>query len=350
MQWTLFATLYDNIAPPMLTAVAAMIGALQTWVAPVLRDSILLFVVLKLLWGAVRRNIEPISEVQALAVQGMVVLYLATSAAGYSLYISDLLLNGLSQQIGNALAGAVGNRAVSGGLFDELWNKAFVAGLAVYRNLPWSVAGLGLVAVVVLYWVGAIFGIAFAFLVWMRAFVFVALLVGLGPLFVGLWLFPLTRGWFFGWLNTTMSSVVLQILSTGLLTLILGTTTRILAVLAATAGGASNTANEISQVQMLLGGIVLFAACGWLALQLPGIAASITHGFTGFGHFKTGLFEGGGQSPPTSPPPQSPPASPPPAPGRSVPMGASGSPIPPPPPLPPTFRPIAPGPSLSNRS
>lgn len=348
MQWTLFATLYENIAPPMLDAVAAMITALQAWIAPVLRDSILLFVVLKLLWGTVKRDMEPISEFQAMAVQGMVVMYLATSAAGYGLYFSDLLLNGVSQQIGNALAGAIGNRTVSGGLFDELWNKAFVAGLAVYRNLPWTVAGFGLVWVVVLYWVGAAFGIGFAFLVWMRAFVFVALLVGLGPLFAGLWYFPLTRGWFFGWLNTTMSSVVLQILSTGLLTLILGATTRILAVLAATTGGASSRANEISQVQMLLGGIVLFAGCGWLALQLPGIAASITHGFTGFGHFKTGLFNGGGSPPAPSAPPA--PAAQAPAPAtRSVPMGAQGSPIPAPPPLPPTFRPMAPGPSISNR-
>lgn len=311
MQWALFATLYDNIAPMMIQSVDAMIRVLSVWIGPVMRDAALVFIVLKLLGGALKGSMEPISEFQYLAVTGMVAVYLASTVAGYNLYVRDFLLNGLDVQIANALTGATGSRTVTGGAFDELWNRAWVAGLVVYRNLPWSVAGLGLVAVVVLYWVVAMASIMLAFLVWMKAFVFVALLVGLGPLFVGLWFFPLTRGLFTGWLNSTLAAILLKIMSVALLSLVLGAMTRILAMLAATTGGRATGANEIAQLQMLFGGMALFGICGFLALQLPGLAASITHGFAGYGHMRGGLSDGfgrrGGGS--SGPAPSAPPAS-----------------------------------------
>ncbi len=324
MQWALFATLYDNIAPTMIQSVDAMIGILVNWIGPLLRDAAVVFIVLKLLGGALKGGVEPITEFQFLAVTGMVAVYLASTVAGYNLYVRDFLLNGIDVQIGNALAGATGNRVVTGAMFDELWNRAWVAGLVVYRNLPWSVAGLGLVAVVVLYWCVAMACIMLAFLVWMKAFVFVALLVGLGPLFVGLWFFPLTRGWFVGWLNTTMAAILLKIMSVALLSLVLGAMTRILAMLAATTGGRTTGANEIAQLQMLFGGMALFGICGFLAIQLPGLAASITHGFAGYGHIaRGGLGDGsrgrgggGSGSQPDAPSASSPapaPAAPPPS-------------------------------------
>lgn len=339
MQWTLFATLADNILPPFTGQLDGMIRVLQAWIGPVMRDAVLVFLVLKLLGGAIRRNIEPISEIQATAILGMVAISLASTAAGYGPYARDIALNGLSRELGNLLAGVSGSRAITGAMFDELWNKAYVAGLAVYANLPWSVAGLGLMAVVWLYWAASIAAIMLAFAVWMKAQIFIALLVGLGPLFIGLWIFPLTRAWFFGWLNTTMASVILQVLIVALLSLSLGATTRLLAQLAATTGpGSFNRANEIVQLQMLFGGMALFGFCGWLAVQLPGVAASLTHGFTGFGHVPTIPLGRGGEraDPPRTDPPA--PAS---SPNRSVP---AGSPNLPPPPI---VRPPPPGPSMS---
>lgn len=297
MEWALFATLYTNIAPPMIAATDVMIGILTNWIGPVIRDAAILFIVLKLLGGALKGGMEPISEFQFLAVTGMVAVYLASTVAGYTMYVRDFLLNGIDVQIANALAGVTNSQAVSGAAFDELWNRAWVAGLVVYRNLPWSVAGLGLVAVVVLYWVVAMAGIMLAFLVWMKAFVFVALLVGLGPLFVGLWFFPLTRGWFMGWLNTTMAAILLKIMSVALLSLVLRAMTLTLTALAATSGGRATGANEIAQLQMLFGGMALFGFVAFLSIQLPGLASAICHGFAGHSHMALGrLGMGGGGS------------------------------------------------------
>lgn len=291
MNWTIFATVFTYVDAPMAAAVNGLAAALSGYVGPVLKAALALYVFVSLLWSGLSGDQRAVSKAEEIIIGGAFALAFASEMAVYTPYVRNLAVNGLSREIGNLMTGAVGNRPVSGALFDEVWNKAYLAGVAVYRNLPWSVAGLGLCAVVVLYWIVAVFAIAFGFLVWLKAYVFLSVLIGVGPLFVGLFIFPWTRGWFFGWLNTTAASLVLQILTVALVTLLIGAQTRILLILS---NEVANRGNEIVQLQMLFGGMVLFVTCGWLALQLPGAAASITHGFAGFGHMAVSLPNFGG--------------------------------------------------------
>lgn len=282
MQWTLFATLFDNIGPPVIAAVDGLIRVLQGWVRPVILAGLLLYVPGRLMWASLRGNGDgSLNDMLTDLVAGGIFLYLATEVAGYGPYVRNVLLNGVSSEIGRLLVGLDGNRPVSGAIFDEIWNRAWVAGLAAYRNLPWSMAGFGLAILIVVYWFISIIGILVAFVVWLTSFVMVALLVGLGPLFMAMFAFPWTRGIAWGWLRTTISNVLLQVFAVALLTLLLGAITRILAQIYATTG-VNTAANEIMQLQMLLGGSVVFLTSAWLAYQMPGAAASIAHGFTGF--------------------------------------------------------------------
>lgn len=320
MQWNLFAALFDQVGPPVVGSVDAMISVLQAWVRPVLLAGLLLYVPGRLMWASVRGNVgNPFGDLEANLIAGAIFLYMATEAAAYGPYVRNVLLNGVSTEVGRALVGSLGNRPISGALFDEVWNRAWVSGLAAFRNLPWSMAGFGLSIVVVVYWFVSIVGILVAFIVWLSSYVMCALLVGMGPLFIGLFAFPWTRGIAWGWLRTTLANVVLQVFAVALLTLVLGAMTRILAQLYATTG-IGGVRNEITQLQMLMGGVVVFLACGWLAYQLPGAAAAITHGFTGFGHMPSGFGfgRGDGAAPPAdqtaSGGPQQQGAAPPPAP------------------------------------
>ncbi|MDT8315413.1 type IV secretion system protein [Roseomonas mucosa] len=279
--WDIFTRLYDLVAIPLLTGVDAMIAAMTGWVAGWLKVALVVYVTGRLMWQALVQNGEPLSEVERLIVMGAAAVALVTTVGGYGPWARDVLLNGLGPEVGRALAGALGERPVTGGLFDEIWGKAWVSGLAIYRSLPWSIAGLGLCIIVVFYWIIAVFAIAIAFLVWMKAFIILALLVGVGPIFAGLWVFPLFRHMAIGWLNTVFANIVLQILSTALLALLLSAETQLLSQVA-TLAAAGGMANEIRGVQMLLAGMVLFVACGWITYQLPGIASAITGGFAGY--------------------------------------------------------------------
>ncbi|TCZ54616.1 type IV secretion system protein [Roseicella aquatilis] len=279
--WDIFSRLYDLVAIPLLTGVDAMIAAMTGWVAGWLKLALVVYVTGRLLWQALVQNGEPLSEVERLVVMGAAAVALVTTVGGYGPWARDVLLNGLGPEVGRALAGALGERPVTGGLFDEIWGKAWVSGLAIYRSLPWSIAGLGLCIIVVFYWIIAVFAIAIAFLVWMKAFIVLALLIGVGPVFAGLFVFPLFRHMAIGWLNTVFASIVLQVLSTALLALLLTAETQLLAQVA-TLTATGGMANEIRGVQMLLAGMVLFVACGWITYQLPGIAAAVTGGFAGF--------------------------------------------------------------------
>nr|WP_281419649.1 type IV secretion system protein [Falsiroseomonas tokyonensis] len=314
---------------------------MTSWVASWLKVALVVYVTGRLMWQALVQNGEPLSEVERLVVMGAAAVALVTTVGGYGPWARDVLLDGLGPEVGRALAGSLGNRPVTGPLFDEIWGKAWVSGLAVYRSLPWSIAGLGLCIIVVFYWIIAVFAIAIAFLVWMKAFIILALLVGVGPIFAGLFVFPLFRHMAIGWLNTVFANIVLQILSTALLALLLSAETQLLSQVA-TLANAGGMANEIRGVQMLLAGMVLFVACGWITYQLPGIASAITGGFSGFAlpylrsYGRGGSGGGSGLPPPGGLP--------------SPPQPVSGSAFPGPIPLTLPRPPLGPaGPSMSNR-
>lgn len=299
--WTIFASLFDQIGPVVLSSTDAMATALQAWVRQYIIAGVTLFVLASLVCASVHGKTDnPLNDAVWQTLIGAFALYLAGGMAGYGPMVRDILLNGISREIGMAMSSSLGNRPVSGALFDEIWNRAWLAGLAVFRNLPWSGAGIALGGLVVLYWLIAIIATVVAFMVWLQSYLFVAVLVGVGPIFVGLFAFPWFRGIFWGWLRTALANVVLQILAVALLTLLLGAMTRIMAILAVPPVG---IVNEISQLKTLLGGVVLFLGCGWLAAQLPGTAAAITHGFTGYGHMPRG-GNGPGSGAPNQTPPQ----------------------------------------------
>jgi len=149
--WDIFSRLYDLVAIPLTAGVDAMIAAMTGWVAGWLKVALVVYVTGRLMWQALVQNGEPLSEVERLVVMGAAAIALVTTVGGYGPWARDVLLNGLGPEVGRVLAGALGNRPVTGPLFDEIWGKAWVSGLAIYRSLPWSIAGLGLCIIVVFY-------------------------------------------------------------------------------------------------------------------------------------------------------------------------------------------------------
>lgn len=321
MQWDVFSVIHGNVARPLLAAMDALALACQAWVGPNLKNGLLLYFTGRLAIAALRRDVRPLVEWEYAAVAGAMALYMASSATGYATFVRSVVIDGLGRDLAGALSGRSGI-PVTAGAFDGLWGRAWASGVAVYRNIHWSVSGmgpaLGLSLLVVFYWIAALLATGLGFFLWMFADVATALLVGVGPLFVGLWLFPLTRPLFWGWFGCTMASVVLKLLLIAMVGIAIGAMTVVLGMVAGVAQRASAGANELAPIQTLLGSLVLFLTFGGITTQIPGIASTIGGGFAGFGTGAGGggsaaapqdaMGDGGGAQPPQAPQPSQPPA------------------------------------------
>ena len=349
MEWEQFSAVFAQIGPPLAAAQDALAASLMGWVRPWLQGGVLLYLVGLLLWRAIKGRGDPLTEAEEVLVTGAVAVTFATSAAWFGPYVRDLVLVDWIQGISARIAGISAGGTLSAAMFDAAWNKAWVAGLAFYKNIPWSMAGLGLLAILIIFWAAAAAATVLGFVVWLKATVLATVLLGFGPLFVGLFAFPWTRRWFWGWVNTLASNVVLSLLAFGMVALLLTAQTRVITLILVDVQtntgrgflGLQSAANEFNQAKMLFGGAIIYLVCGWVALQLPGTAASITHGFAGYGNLAVGLpglgnlagrgadTNGGGGSGDTSSAHAAPPPSAPAAPA-------------------PVAHPPPPGPSLSN--
>lgn len=304
--WTGFADLFAQIEPFVRASVDAIIGALMGYVRPTLQWGLIAYLAGRMLWKAVNRDGEPLSEMEALLIKGAIALYVAANASAYTGTVRDLLLYGLPSEVNAAISGATGEPPITAAVFDDVWNKAWAAGAAIMRNLSWSDVTLSIL--VALFLVVAMLSVLAAFVIWLKAFIFLSLLVAVGPLFIGLFLFPVLRGLCRGWFAAVMSNVILQILTVAMLSILLGAETRLVAQIASLHRASGNV---VAQAQLLFAMAAVFVCCGFLSVQLPGLANTISHGFAsdaGFlgRWFGTPMPGGGGSAAPIAWRPQAP--------------------------------------------
>jgi type IV secretion system protein VirB6 len=274
MNWNFFATLYTGINSPIQDFVGVVIAAVTGYVTPILRVLIVVYVAGMATIATLNPSQEPVTNWLRHLIRAALVYFIVSSAANFDQYFGTLFLTTLPTEIGNAISGAAGTHSITGGAFDTVWNKAWTAGLVVYKNLPWSIKGMALEFLVVLYWLVAIATIGVGFLIFLSAHVMLVLVIAVGPLCICCFLFPSSRRFFDGWIGTSVALVLTQILSIVLLSLLIDTENATIAQIASdNAGG-----NEIAQLQLLLYGVVMFIMCALLASQLPGIATGIAGG------------------------------------------------------------------------
>jgi type IV secretion system protein VirB6 len=281
MTWTLFAIILAQIEPFLATATDGISAALVTYVSPLLSVGMIAYVGSNLLLNSVSPQGEPFGPVlrQVAIVVGVWIAFLGVGH--YTYLVHDFLQVGLPASIERVITGAAGGEALGANSFDAIWNTALVAGLKVYKSLPWT--AIGLQFVVVLYWFVALIAIGIGFLIFLVSLVMISLLVAIGPIFVFLIVFPFTAEMFTSWLRGMSSMIVLKLLVVILLTILTRVENTIIAQIASGSlgnGGAAVGGNavEIGQLLMLLGGVMLFFITGVIASMLPGMAQSLTGG------------------------------------------------------------------------
>ena len=155
--------------------------------------------------------------------------------------------------------------------------KAWRAGLEVWRTLGWQ--DVAEKAVVAIFWLAAIISTVITFAIWLISRVLLALFIAIGPLLIGLVLFPATRSIFERWIGLLISCVILQITTTVLLFIVLGVEQLVVGKVVL-----MGSVDPMAMIQVLLAGVIFFAVAGYVAWQLPGVASSLAGGL----HFHVG--------------------------------------------------------------
>ena len=116
------------------------------------------------------------------------------------------------------------------------------------------------------------------FAIWFLSHVLLALFVAIGPLLIGLVLFPATRAIFERWIGAMISCVILQVFTVIMVTLTISVEAEIVEQIRAYTG-----TNPFEQIQMLFCAVIFFVFAGIIAFQLPGAATALAGGM----HFHT---------------------------------------------------------------
>ncbi len=269
MNWTLFADIAKQTEDPLLKAVSGVTDTLISGVAGPFKAAMILYVAMVGLMIVSGRMTEPVRDAWGRLAKGAAVAFFLTAGA-YNQYVRDLFLNGIPNDIVNAITGAAGG-SVDAAAFDHVWNKAFAGGLAVWKNL--GRFDFGLMFIIGLYWLAAAVATSFGFLVWLASHILLGLFVAIGPLIVGMFLFPATRSIFERWIGALLSMIFLQVFIVTLLVVLIGAENTLLANVTSAGGG-----NPMAQIQVLFGAIILFIIASVVVVQLPGAATALAGG------------------------------------------------------------------------
>ena len=285
MNWTLFAWLFDHLDTPAVAFVNEAVAALSAHVAPIMRWGIVAYVAGQMIIVAYSPSSEPLTGFLRILIRCAIAYWIVASAVNYNEYFGTVLRQTLPTEIGNVVAGTTGAPPLEGATFDGIWNKAWAAGLAVYRNLPWTIKAIGLTICIAIYWIAAIVCIGISFLVYLGADLILALLIAVGILFVALLPFSATRPYFDRWMSACLSMVLLKIFIVTLLSLLIRAENETMLAIATSGMGAGwDSGTEIAQLQLLFGGLLLFFICGAVAKQLPSVAIAVTGGVVADAH------------------------------------------------------------------
>jgi type IV secretion system protein VirB6 len=269
MNWTLFTSIATQIEQPLLNAVSNVANSLISAVSGPFQAALCIYIAMLGFMIASGRVSEPVRDTWGRIAKGAAVAFFLT-AGGYNQYVENLFLNGIPNDIVNTITGATGGQ-IGAAAFDHIWNKAFAGGLAVWKNI--GTFDFGLAIVICIYWFAAAIATTFGFLVWLVSHILLGLFVAVGPLIVGMFLFPATRSIFERWIGLLLSMIFLQVFVVSLLVVLMAGENVLLANVDSAANG-----NPFAQVQVLFGAIILFIFVSVAVVQLPGAATGLAGG------------------------------------------------------------------------
>jgi type IV secretion system protein VirB6 len=281
IQWQVFAYIVSQVETPLVSAVAQVVNAFLTFVGPPLKVALVLYIALTGILIIRGQTDEAGSALLGRFLKMGIIVWVLTGAGVYQQYVYDLFFTTLPQGLSSALTSG-GITTAAANSFDMVWIKAWRAGLEVWRTLSWH--DFAEKFVIILFWGVSILSTVVAFAIWLISRIILALYIAVGPLLIGLALFPATRAVFERWIGSLISCVILQITTIVLLYIILDVEQQVAGKVAA-----MGSVDTMAMIQVLFAGVIFFAVAGFVAFQLPGVASSLAGGL----HFHAGAIARG---------------------------------------------------------
>lgn len=270
MAFKVFEPAYTFIDGKLDVFLHDRLSAVMAEVEGPLRIAFVLYIVLygiAIIRGAIA---EPMID---FAIRGMklAILFAMATTVAYSTFVTQPLFHVLPDTLAKAISGSdVPNIGAS---FDQFFSRGAYLGEKIGQQAtPVNIAPvIEQAAVVVIAAIAAALGFGIVTL----AKVALALLIALGPIFIGCALFEATRRFFFGWLSQCVNYLVLFALIITLFQVVLALVT--------------SQWDAINGQDAMSGGLLFIALCVLGAiffLQVPSLAAGIAGGAsTGVGDF-----------------------------------------------------------------
>lgn len=271
IEWRIFAYIVAQIETPLVAAVINVTNTFLRFVATPLKVSLVLYITLTGISMLQSHTNETASDLIGRFMKLVLVVWVILGAGVYQQLVYDFFFVTLPSGLTTALTSSGSVGTVSAASFDQVWIKAWRGGLEVWRTLDFGDIAEKLVIVV--FWACAIVSTVFCFCVWLMSRVVLALYIAIGPLLIGLVLFPATRAIFERWIGSLISCVILQVTTVVLLFIVLAVERNVVGRVAEI-----GLVDPMALIQVLLAGTIFFAVAAFIGLQLPGVAALLSGG------------------------------------------------------------------------
>ncbi|GAA4665006.1 type IV secretion system protein [Bartonella pachyuromydis] len=268
-----FETISGHIVDPLDKVINTTVSGLSSAISAPLNLAAIIFTFLygyNVMTGRVALSMHSLLNN---VVKIVIVTTMATNADTFNIYVKDIFFRDLVNAIGNALNG----NPASSNVFDVIMLKASSRFQEVLYN-AWFFEKIvvGLLGGIML--VTVIFFCIGGFIVQIFAQVALVMIIGLGPLFISLYLFNVTRKYTEAWISTLVNFTILQVLVIMLGTIICEIILQVLRV-------------SYESIYVLFPPVIVISIIGIIIFRaLPGIASALAAGGP---YFNAGISSGG---------------------------------------------------------
>ena len=266
---------FDKLNTGLDTYWTGVAGDVAAAIKPIATTMLMIYVVL---WGwSLMRGIvkEPFADGAFRMLRLTTVVLIALNVGHYSGFLADMLWN-TPDALGNLVAG--GSTGASGIAFiDKLMGSFYDMG-AAYNQKAYASSGLTGIPDLSMWFCGLAIWVVGIVVTGYAAFLFVlsktalALLLGIGPVFILMTMFEPTKRYFDSWLGQAVNYVLMAVLVAGAVRLILS-------ILETYLGSADVIAAMADPSIMHILPVVAFGIIGFLVMmQIPSIASALGGG------------------------------------------------------------------------